>query len=101
MRKTLSIIAALGFLSACADTTPVTAFTSDIYEVYGVEEGDMLKLRGGPGTGFETRVGLPNGTLVRVRDCNRVGGTRWCDVALDRAPGLTGYASETYLRPKR
>ena len=100
MRKTLSTLAALGFLSACADTGPVTAFTSDIYEVYGVEDGDMLKLRGGPGLGFETRVGLPNGTLVRVRDCNRVGGTRWCEVALDRAPGLTGYASETYLRPK-
>ncbi len=101
MRKPLLIIAALGILSACADTAPVTAFTSDIYEVYGVEDGDMLKLRGGPGLGFETRVGLPNGTLVRVRDCSRVGGTRWCDVALDRAPGLTGYASETYLRPKR
>lgn len=100
MRRPLSILAALGLLSACSEGAPVTAFAADIYEVHGVEEGDMLKLRGGPGLGFETRVGLPNGTLVRVRDCKRVGGTRWCEVALDRAPGLTGYASETYLRPR-
>nr|WP_245306343.1 SH3 domain-containing protein [Roseovarius aestuariivivens] len=68
-------------------------------EVVGVEEPDMLKMRAGPGTGYDIKVGLPNGTILRVENCSRIGGTRWCEVALDRRPGLRGYVSETYLRP--
>lgn len=68
------------------------------YEVYGVEEGDMLKLRGGPGTGFDVIIGLPNGTILRVYDCTQTGGTRWCEAALDRAPETRGYVSWAYLR---
>ena len=69
-----------------------------VAEVAGVEAGDMLKLRAGPGLGYEIIVGLPNGTLMRTGACNRVGGTVWCEAALDRDPGTKGYVSETYLR---
>lgn len=69
-------------------------------EVQGVEEGDMLKMRMGPGTGFNVVVGLPNGTIVRVHSCQQTGGTRWCKVGLDQAPGLRGYVSRAYLRER-
>ena len=98
MRIIIPSLLALGLLSACTSAVPVTAFQQKRAEVSGVEDGDMLKLRAGPGTGFDVYAGLPNGTIVRVGDCTRIGGTRWCDVALDRSPGLKGYVSETYLR---
>lgn len=56
------------------------------------------KMRGGPGTGFNIITGLPNGTVVRVQDCTQTGGTRWCDVVMDRPGGLRGYVSFAYLR---
>ena len=101
MRKT--IIAALGMLivSACAPVAGNLAGLSGPagrYEVTGVEEGDMLKLRAGPGTGFRVITGLPNGTQLRVQDCERTGGTRWCKASLDEARGLEGYVSYAYLR---
>lgn len=68
--------------------------------VHGVEEGDMLKLRAGPGTGFIVIAGLPNGSVVRVHGCDQTGGTRWCKVALDRAPRLKGYVSSAYLKER-
>jgi uncharacterized protein YraI len=99
MRTAVIGFLVLGFSAACSETAPVASLGVDRMQVAGVEEGDMLKLRGGPGLGFETYAGLPNGTILRVRNCRQVGGTRWCEVALDRAPGLGGFVSETYLRP--
>lgn len=84
-------------LAACDSGGPLLS-SSVRYEVAGVEEGDMLKLRAGPGTGYDIRAGLPNGTVLRVRDCTRIGGTRWCEVALERTPEMAGYVSQTYLR---
>ena len=75
-----------------------TSSLAERHVVYGVGEDDMLKLRGGPGTGFEQHAGLPNGTVVRVLDCTSTGGTSWCEVALDRSPGMRGYVSQAYLR---
>ncbi|WP_172330470.1 SH3 domain-containing protein [Mangrovicoccus sp. HB161399] len=77
---------------------PATAEPRGRYEVYGVEGEDMLKMRAGPGTGYNIIVGLPNGTVVRLASCEQTGGTRWCKVSLDRARGLTGYVSEAYIR---
>lgn len=98
MRRTILSAAALVSLAACNSTSPEVLGYQDFREVQGVEEGDMLKMRAGPGTGYDVLAGLPNGTVVRVNDCSRLGGTRWCRVALDRAPGFRGYVSETYLR---
>ncbi len=87
----LALAAALGGCAANSEW-------GERFEVYGVDEGDMLKLRGGPGTGFDVIVGLPNGTVLRVYECTQTGGTRWCEAALDRAPETTGYVSWAYLR---
>lgn len=98
MRQMMAGLLALGVLAGCGASDPGAVSYGDRYVVSGVEEGDLLKLRGGPGTGFEVHVGLPNGEIVRVKDCTQTGGTRWCRVALDRAPGLEGYVSWAYLK---
>ena len=92
----LCVLAAVA-LTAC-DSDGRLAVGPALYEVGGVEDGDMLKLRAGPGTGYDIRAGLPNGTVVRASDCQRIGGTRWCEVALRDTPSMTGYVSQTYLR---
>jgi uncharacterized protein YraI len=60
----------------------------------------MLKMRAGPGTGYDVIVGLPNGTHLRVRSCERTGSTVWCRASLKQAPGLKGYVSQAYIRAK-
>lgn len=68
------------------------------YEVHGVAEDDMLKLRAGPGVGYIAILGLPNGTVLRVHSCQQTGGTRWCSVSLDMARRIKGHVSWAYLR---
>lgn len=86
---------ALGSLPGCG---PADSGPSGYYEVAGVEADDMLKMRAGPGTGFDVIAGLPNGSLLRVHSCERTGGTRWCQVSLKQSRGLNGYVSWAYLR---
>lgn len=69
----------------------------DFYEVVGVEDDDMLKMRAGPGTGYRIVLGLPNGTVVRLHECDQTGGTRWCKVSLKQSRKLKGYVSWAYL----
>jgi uncharacterized protein YraI len=85
-------------LIGCA--APSAGVTPGRYEVFGVEAGDMLKLRAGPGTGYNEVLGMPNGTVVNVRSCTSTGATRWCDVTLAESRGVAGYASYAYLRRK-
>ena len=68
------------------------------YEVVGVKGDDMLKMRAGPGIGYKIIVGLPNGTVLRVYDCDQIGSTEWCEVSLKEVRGLKGYVSWHYLR---
>lgn len=96
--KVLPLAALL--MAAIVNTESATAASLGQYEVFGVEDGDMLKMRAGPGTGFNVIVGLPNGTALRVHTCEQTGGTRWCRVSLKRARGLKGYVSWAYLRKK-
>ena len=98
MRRAIFLPLAALFLGAIMDAEPAAAASLGRYEVFGVEDGDMLKMRGGPGTGFIVIVGLPNGTALRVHSCEQTGGTRWCRVSLERARGLKGYVSWAYLR---
>ncbi|MEQ8292942.1 MAG: SH3 domain-containing protein [Roseovarius sp.] len=99
MRRIMVGAVTLAVLAGCnTQPTPMLIGMTGRAEVAGVEAGDMLKLRAGPGLGYEVIVGLPNGTLMRTGACNRVGGTVWCEAALDRDPGTKGYVSETYLR---
>ncbi|WP_299084498.1 SH3 domain-containing protein [uncultured Ruegeria sp.] len=98
MRNAIFFPLAALFLVGIMNIEPAAAASLGRYEVFGVEDGDMLKMRGGPGTGYIVIVGLPNGTAVRVHSCEQTGSTRWCRVSLERARGLKGYVSWAYLR---
>jgi hypothetical protein len=98
MRRIVLVILVAGLLSPWFGVPPANAGAMGRYEVSGVGDDDMLKMRAGPGTGYDVIVGLPNGTILRVDSCQQTGGTRWCSVALERARGLRGYVSWAYLR---
>ncbi|WP_135506429.1 SH3 domain-containing protein [Roseovarius aestuariivivens] len=66
----------------------------DFYRVVGVASDDMLNLRRGPGTNYETIVGLPPG---RELDLLSREGNGWCLVALRETPQLQGYVSCRYI----
>jgi uncharacterized protein YraI len=100
MRRTVLTMLVAAALSAGMNSAPAAAGWRDLYEVYGVKGEDMLKMRAGPGTGYIVIVGLPNGAVVHIESCQLIGGTRWCKVALERARGLKGYVSSSYLREK-
>ena len=98
MCKAVSVVVAAVFLASALGADPVSAAPFERYEVFGVADDDMLKMRAGPGVGYVVIVGLPNGTVLRVLNCQQTGSTRWCQVALDRAQRLRGYVSWAYLR---
>ncbi|WP_417676835.1 SH3 domain-containing protein [Pseudodonghicola sp.] len=100
MRGTVLLTLAAAMLTVVLGAAPAAAAWRDRYEVYGVETDDMLKMRAGPGTGYNVILGLPNGTVLRIHSCQQTGGTRWCNVSLDQARGLKGYVSWAYLRKK-
>mgnify|MGYP000854667702 CR=1 FL=1 len=94
------MIRTLALVLAGMMTLPAVTHAADLYEVYGVEEHDMLKMRSGPGTGFTVIVGLPNGTQLRVHSCERTGAHVWCRASLAQAGRLKGYVSQAYIRQK-
>lgn len=85
-------------IGATLGTDAAQAENAKFYEVTGVDEGDMLKLRAGPGTDFRVIVGLPNGSVLRLYDCEQTGANEWCKVALKEARSLKGYVSWHYLQ---
>ncbi|WP_158967716.1 SH3 domain-containing protein [Chachezhania sediminis] len=97
MQKAVLVMLAAAFL-ATTGPGPAMAASLGRYVVFGVEGEDMLKMRAGPGTGYNVIVGLPNGTVLRVHSCEQTGSTRWCSVSLDRARSLRGYVSWAYLK---
>lgn len=98
MGRTMLTILAAVVLGTGLTAVPVNAGPSGVYEVSGVEKDDMLKMRAGPGTGYKIILGLPNGTVLRVHDCDQTGSTRWCEVSLKNARSLKGFVSWGYLR---
>ncbi|MFD2740416.1 SH3 domain-containing protein [Sulfitobacter aestuarii] len=94
------VLAALAgmMLSACTNRDSANFDAPGRYEVTGVEEGEMLKLRAGPGTGYVALLGLPNGSVLQVYSCQPVGGTRWCEARLEGAGQAVGHVSRAYLR---
>ncbi|SFD85637.1 SH3 domain-containing protein [Sulfitobacter brevis] len=100
MRKAI-IPALLAFaLVVLPDVNPAAAATRGDYEVGGVAEDNLLKMRAGPGTGYQVILGLPNGTALRVHKCTQTGGTRWCEVSLAQARAISGFVSWAYLRER-
>jgi hypothetical protein len=65
--------------------------------VEGAGPDEFLKLRAGPGLGFSTIVGLPDGTSLDRHDCVTELGQLWCKVSLSAAPQISGYVSADYL----
>jgi uncharacterized protein YraI len=54
-------------------------------------------LRSGPGLGFNIVLGLPEGTVLNLKDCVTEVGQRWCKVSLADAPQISGYVSADYI----
>lgn len=98
MRRTMYSAFVAVVLGTVPSAQPAKANPVGYYEVVGVEDGDMLKMREGPGTGYEVIAGLPNGTILRIHDCDQIGSTAWCKVSLKRARSLKGYVSWNYLQ---
>lgn len=90
-QKILSTLAILVTLAACAGI----GGERTVVERTGPNE--LLKLRSGPGLGFNIIMGLPDGTELIRRDCVTEVGQLWCRVTLADAPGVTGYVSADYL----
>ncbi|MBB5723948.1 hypothetical protein FHS72_003595 [Loktanella ponticola] len=65
--------------------------------VAGTGPDDLLKLRSGPGLGFNVVLGLPDGTALNRGECVTEVGQRWCKVSLADAPRMSGYVSADYL----
>ncbi|SEM46595.1 SH3 domain-containing protein [Loktanella fryxellensis] len=82
--------------AACASSTATGPLGR--HEVVAVEADDLLKLRAGPGTGYDVIIGLPNGAVVDVLTCEPAGSTQWCEVRLDQPGGPRGHVSKAYLR---
>lgn len=66
-------------------------------QVVGTGPDELLKLRAGPGIGYNVVLGLPDGTLLDRRGCVTEVGQLWCKVSLATAPRVTGYVSADYL----
>ncbi|WP_138923622.1 SH3 domain-containing protein [Sulfitobacter sp. BSw21498] len=101
MRKAMTAAVSALVIGTTVSATPATAGSLGRFEVSGVDGDDMLKMRAGPGTGFIVLLGLPNGTVLQVHECQQTGGTRWCDVSLDQARRVRGHVSWAYLRKLR
>lgn len=90
-RSTLLAILGSLFVASCGD------LAGDRTVVEGTGPDELLKLRAGPGLGFNVILGLPDGTALNRRDCVTEVGQLWCRVSLTDAPGITGYVSADYL----
>ncbi len=97
MRRSIGMALAVIALQSACGTGPAGFGALGYYQVAGVEDDDMLKMRRGPGTGFKVMLGLPNGTALRVNSCQQTGGTRWCEVSLKQASNIKGHVSWAYL----
>lgn len=100
MRRALFAAFIATMLGAISGAETAFAASDGYHEVTGVDSGDMLKMRAGPGTGYRVIVGLPNGAVVRIHNCDQIGGTQWCQVSLKEARGLKGYVSWHYLQER-
>ena len=84
-------LAALALLSLAA-----CAPGAGNYRVGDLQGEEFLRVRSGPGLGYEVLTGLTEGSMVRRGACEQVGGTSWCRVA---ANGTLGYVAGAYLDP--
>lgn len=91
LHRTFLACLSLSFLASCSGVV------GDRTVVTGTGPDELLKLRAGPGLGFNVVLGLPDGTQLNRRDCVTELGQLWCKVSLAEAPGVTGYVAADYL----
>ncbi|WP_330629352.1 SH3 domain-containing protein [Thioclava sp. FTW29] len=84
-------VMALALLAGC------TGMGSGGVVVKGAGPDELLKLRAGPGLGYNIIMGLPNGTQLKKHECVTEVGQLWCHVSLVNAPQVMGYVSADYL----
>lgn len=89
-----AVIASLLAVSGCAGGAGGVPGSRAVVTGAG---SDLLKLRAGPGLGYNIILGLPDGTVVTRRGCVTEVGQLWCRVSLNAAPGMTGFVSADYL----
>ncbi len=92
MRHTaFPVLLALMIVAGCAEMTAGRAV------VKGTGPDELLKLRAGPGLGYNVILGLPDGTPLIRHACVTELGQLWCQVSLAAAPPITGYVAADYL----
>ncbi|MCY1704675.1 SH3 domain-containing protein [Pannonibacter sp. SL95] len=69
--------------------------------VTGLQPGDRLNMRAGPGQRFAVLEELPNGTLLRNLGCEAGGQTEWCKVALGNDEGISGWVNRRFIAEVR
>lgn len=89
-RPTIAVILTLLLVAGCGGIGSRAV-------VEGAGPDELLKLRAGPGLGYNVILGLPDGTRLIRRDCITEVGQLWCRVSLAKSPSITGYVSEDYL----
>ena len=85
------VVIGLSILAGCSSVVGSRAV------VEGAGPNDMLKLRAGPGLGYEIIMGLPDGTVLNQHECVTEVGQRWCHVSVASGIGVSGYVSADYL----
>lgn len=90
-RAFAGVVIGLSVLAGCSSVLGSRAV------VEGVGPNDMLKLRAGPGLGYEIIMGLPDGTVLNQHECVTEVGQRWCHVSVASGIGVSGYVSADYL----
>lgn len=95
--KSTCLTAFLTVLLLAGCSTGAEGPSSGRTTVQNVGSDDLLKLRSGPGLGFDVILGLPDGTALIRRNCVTEVGQRWCRVALADAPSVRGYVAADYL----
>lgn len=94
IRKTTTPLLAVLLIASCGGL-PVDRTT-----VQGTGPDELLKLRAGPGLGYNVILGLPDGTTLNRHDCVTEVGQLWCRVSLTDGPQISGYVSADYLGPR-
>lgn len=68
-----------------------------VVQVTGLQGGDTLNVRSGPGTSFGVVGALTNGTSVRNLGCEMRGNTRWCQIEMMTDMRERGWVAGRYL----
>jgi uncharacterized protein YraI len=97
LRAPFAALLSVTLIAGCSGGSNGSPLASSRTVVTGTGPDELLKLRSGPGLGFNVILGLPDGTALRRRSCVTEVGQLWCEVSLVNAPRITGYVSADYL----